>query len=136
MYPPRGWVFLYNSPMKSLKLLLFICLVITLIGAGVYVAQGKGLLKTPTLAQSGTLGIQALSAKDQLNLEQALTEATSQIGTLSQRSAETANTSSQVLGEFIQVNEADSEKSTSEKALEYGRYLYCQQVVKEWEEKQ
>lgn len=119
--------------MKSLKSLLFFCLVVTLIGAGFYVAQSRGLIKTPPLTQSSPLGIQALSAKDQINLENAFIEATAQIETLSQRSANTANTSSKVLGDFIQVNEADSEKSTSEKALEYGRYLYCQQVVKEWE---
>jgi hypothetical protein len=122
--------------MKSIKGALAVCLILTLIAATGYVAYGRGLIKAPKLLTSNHLGIKALNSKDQLNLEKAFTEASTQIRTLSQRGAETANTSSKVLGDFIEVNEDDSEKSTSEKALEYGRYLYCQQVVADWQKGQ
>ena len=37
-----------------------------------------------------------------------------------------------VLGEAIEVA-SDSSKPAAQKALDYGRYLYCQQVVEEYE---
>lgn len=38
-----------------------------------------------------------------------------------------------VLGEFIQVNEQNSEKKLYEKTLDQAQYLYCKQVVEQWE---
>lgn len=38
----------------------------------------------------------------------------------------------QVLGDAIEVA-SESDKPAAQKALDYGRYLYCQQVVKEYE---
>ncbi|HEX7018326.1 MAG TPA: hypothetical protein VF209_05480 [Patescibacteria group bacterium] len=122
--------------MRSIKNFFLITLWLVVMSAGIYVAYNRGVIKVPLLAQKDSSGIAAFSPAEQGNWEKAFAEASSQIGILSQRGAETANTSSQVLGEFIQVNEAGGEKSTSEKALEYGRYLYCQQVVKEWEQVQ
>lgn len=37
-----------------------------------------------------------------------------------------------VLGEAIEVA-SDSDKPAAQKAIDYGRYLYCQQVVEEYE---
>lgn len=50
--------------------------------------------------------------------------------------AEKAKTAGGVAQEFVQdavkVKEAD-DKNISEKAFEYGRYIYCQEVVKQYE---
>lgn len=64
-------------------------------------------------------------------------EANSQLEILSQRAQNVASQSQQVLGETIKVNEGDSnnDKPTHEKAFEYGRYIYCKQVVEDYEEK-
>lgn len=64
-------------------------------------------------------------------------EASDQLEILSERAQNVASQSQQVLGETIKVNEADSgnDKPAHEKAFEYGRYIYCKQVVEDYEEK-
>jgi len=52
-------------------------------------------------------------------------------GVLASKSAEAKTHLSQVLGEST--DESDSTKAPHEKALEYGRYLYCKQVVEDYE---
>lgn len=138
--------------MQPLKNFLLIILILVLVTAGLYVAYQRQVFaaipqvhralgiafgsraKSDTNDQATVLGIAPLNELDQEKLTTAFNDASSQLKILTARGQETGEMSSQVLGEFIQVNEEDSEKSTSEKALEYGRYLYCQQVVKEWEE--
>lgn len=41
-----------------------------------------------------------------------------------------------VLGSIVQVNEADENKQPHEKALDYAQYMYCKQVVDQWDEAQ
>jgi hypothetical protein len=60
--------------------------------------------------------------------------ATEQLQILSERGVEIGGHLDTVLGDFVQVNE-DDEQALHESAFDYGRYLYCQQVVKEYEEK-
>lgn len=73
-----------------------------------------------------------------------VTEVTQNIGSqtkvLGERSKEVAGHIQNVLGTAIQKNETDSSKSgdfslssVPEKTLEYSQYLYCQQVVKDYE---
>ena len=45
---------------------------------------------------------------------------------------ETAKKTQTFLGQAVQVDQ-ESEKNLSEKAFDYGRYLYCQQVVQSYE---
>lgn len=133
--------------LQPVKHFLLAILWLVLITAGIYVAYQRDVfaalpkvnetisaLFNKKSSETPTLGITPLNNLDQEKLETAFSDASSQLKVLSARGQETGVMSSQVLGDFIQVNEEDNEKSTSEKALEYGRYLYCQQVVKEWEE--
>ncbi len=50
---------------------------------------------------------------------------------LTERSTVLKNTVSQIAAEAVKVD--DQDKPLTEKALEYGRYLYCKQVVEDWE---
>ena len=50
---------------------------------------------------------------------------------LTERSTVLKDTVSQIAKEAVKVD--DQEKPLTEKALEYGRYLYCKQVVEDWE---
>lgn len=63
-------------------------------------------------------------------------EAENQIEILSQRAQNVATQSQQVLGTTIKVNEENSSdnKPAHEKAFEYGRYIYCKQVVDDYEQ--
>lgn len=132
--------------LQPVKNFLLAILWLVIISAGIYVAyQRDAFASLPKVnevlssllnkksGETSTLGITPLNNLDQAKIETAFSDATAQLKVLGARGQETGLMSSQVLGDFIQVNEADNEKSTSEKALEYGRYLYCQQVVKEWE---
>jgi len=134
--------------MKPIKNFLLAILWLVLITAGIYIAyQRQAFASIPPLERvlalmfdksstdSSTLGIAPLNNLDKAKIEKAWTDASSQLKVLSSRGQATGEMSSQVLGEFIQVNEEDSEKNTSGKVLEYGRYLYCQQVVKDYEQK-
>lgn len=67
--------------------------------------------------------------------------ASNQLNVLAKRGQEVNNQTQQVLGQYVQsVQEEDTNQSTDkqplhEQAFEYGRYLYCQQVVKDYEGK-
>lgn len=65
-------------------------------------------------------------------VQTATTDASSQLQTLSQRAGEVGQHAQNVLGTSIQVNE-EEKKPIHESAIEYGRYIYCKQVVTEYE---
>lgn len=59
-----------------------------------------------------------------------------QVENLSSRAQDVAEHSQKVLGDSIQVNNQESDKNLGEKAIDYGRYLYCKQVVTDFESRQ
>ena len=59
---------------------------------------------------------------------------TKQLGEFSQKAKEMGEETKKVLGDSVRVD--DSEPSFQEKAVEYGQYLYCKQVVDGFESKQ
>jgi hypothetical protein len=58
--------------------------------------------------------------------------ASNQIQILAERGQEVGGHVGNVLGSYVQVSDAE-EQPLHESAFEYGRYLYCQQVVNEFE---
>jgi len=46
---------------------------------------------------------------------------------------EVSSQSGTVLGSIIQVNEGDENRQPHEKALDYAQYMYCKQVVDQWD---
>ena len=105
-------------------------LLLALAGLGLvfllYFAGSKGWLKNTPLKN---LDYEQLNFISSENLEQAQM--------LSERAKETTGHVQQILGDKIEVDEqAESQKKDKaihQKAIEYTRYLYCKQVVDEWE---
>lgn len=60
-------------------------------------------------------------------------EGLSQIKTLTQKAKEAGTVGQEFVQEIVKVDE-NSEKNISEKAFDYGRYIYCQEVVKQYEQ--
>jgi hypothetical protein len=81
-------------------------------------------------ATSTTQKISDKIASLQSSLPQNTTE---QLGTVSERTGQLGGTVGQVLGEAVKVASTSGESSLQERAFDYGRYLYCQQVVKDYE---
>ena len=81
-------------------------------------------------ATSTTQKISDKIASLQSSLPQNTTE---QLGTVSERTGQLSDTVGQVLGEAVKVASTSGESSLQERAFDYGRYLYCQQVVKDYE---
>jgi len=52
---------------------------------------------------------------------------------LSERGGQVLETTSDVLNNVVAVDESQPEGSLTDRAITYGRYLYCKQVVEDWE---
>ncbi|MGD9129374.1 MAG: hypothetical protein PVJ09_02730 [Candidatus Woesebacteria bacterium] len=107
--------------MTLIKKLLFLVLILTIAGAGVYWAANQGYLKDTPLAN--------ISGQDLTEFAQDTSEQTKILGS---RASETGQHIQTVLGESIQAS--DENQAIHEKAFEYGRYLYCKAVVEEYEQ--
>lgn len=105
--------------MKLIKKALLIILLTVIVISGLYTASSRGLLKNTPLAK--------INQQEIANLVQNTNQQT-QI--LSERSGEVGSHVKNVLGTFIEENE---EEPIQQRAFEYGRYLYCQQVVEDYE---
>lgn len=110
-------------------------LLVLILGSGYYLLQQQGIISAPSLNQQSTLPIsgEVKGSSDSL---------TAQAGTLSERAQEVGQHIGNVLGTYVQPASApDNETNSSstkpplhEQAFEYTRYLYCQQVVKDYEQ--
>lgn len=96
----------------------------TLIAVGVLVGVNRGWITQQQLATITWGGSELIhtsqDTKDQLYL-------------LSNRSNQVGGQIQQVLGTYVQVNEEETKQPLHEKAFEHGQYLYCKQVVSEYE---
>ncbi|MBD3279262.1 MAG: hypothetical protein GF390_00960 [Candidatus Pacebacteria bacterium] len=108
--------------MRLIKISLLLVFFVVLGAAGLYYANNKGWLAQTPLANLDQTEIQLLTQ-----------DAGNQTRVLSDRAQEVNQHLQQVLGTSVQVNEQENE-ALHQRAFEYGRYLYCKQVVKEWEE--
>lgn len=123
-----------------------ICLFLLFVGliAGGYWMYTHGaslqsaLAKVPFITQNGgavsegTTDTNAIKdSLASLSMPQIPGTAGKQLGTVSNRAQEVGKTVGNVLGTAVQ--QASSSGSLQEKAFDYGRYLYCQQVVKDYE---
>ncbi len=106
------------------KIALIITVVVVFLAIIIFATDADFLKKTPLknldLAQFGLISQDALNQSQQLK-SQAL---------------ETSQHVQNVLGEHVEASENSTEqknKPIHEKTLEYARYLYCKQVVEDWE---
>ncbi len=110
--------------MKSFKKILFFVFLLLAIAYGLYFAGKQQVLKGTPLEDIDHEKLNLFSAK---NLEQ--TE------TLTTRAQQTSQHVQKVLGQTVEADEQKKDKAIHEKTIEYVRYLYCKQVVTDWEEK-
>jgi hypothetical protein len=110
--------------MHLLKSFLLVILVIVIGLAGFQVALNRGLIKN-----------EALAAFNEKYLAKSMASATSQFSQVSSRLGIASQEGGAVLGAVVQVNE-EEKKPIHDKAFEYGRYLYCQQVIKDYDASQ
>lgn len=69
---------------------------------------------------------------EQKDLEKLGTDGLSQIQVLADKAKEAGGVAQDFVEDVVKVDES-SDKNISEKAFDYGRYIYCQEVVKQYE---
>jgi len=69
---------------------------------------------------------------EQKDLEKLGEDGLSQIQILAEKAKQAGSVAQEFVEEVVKVDK-DNEKNISEKAFEYGRYIYCQEVVKQYE---
>ncbi|MFZ5376354.1 MAG: hypothetical protein ACOZAN_01635 [Patescibacteria group bacterium] len=121
--------------MKVVKVALLITLVLVLVSSFL-IAKGYVDLKTVAngqlVAQLQKIP-QLNSFFDEKNLATVGQDAKKQTEILSSKAQEVGGHVSNVLGSTVEANE--DQPSLQERAIDYGRYLYCQQVVKDYEKR-
>lgn len=141
----------YYRDMQMIRVVMFL-IIVGVVGGGYWLySQGKLptaiTSKVPFLTNQGSVaenGGSSESAGSQVasldsiknsisgvKIPQLPDNTTEQLGTVKDRATEVGSTVGNVLGTAVQ--QASSSGSLQEKAFDYGRYLYCQQVVKDYE---
>lgn len=87
--------------------------------------------KVPFLENSSEGGVVLSDSLAAIKIPSLPDTTSSQLGIVKDRTEKVSETVGQVLGEAVK--EASSSSSLQERAFDYGRYLYCQQVVKDYE---
>lgn len=132
--------------MKVVKKFLLVILLIVALGSGVYWAQTQGYFENSPLANISIPEINLPSQiTDKVKLPEKLSpsdndtqkikdlaqDATEQTKELSSKALVVGDQAQKILGESVKAGE---EKPIHESALEYGKYIYCKEVVKAYEE--
>ncbi len=113
------------------KLLSITLVLVILIGVSIFVLDKMGKVSAAELANQITQLIPVKHTQWQPLAE----DAQQQVENLSSRAQDVAAHSQKVLGDSIQVNDQEKEKNLGEKAIDYGKYLYCKQVVDSYEQR-
>ena len=103
------------------RIVVIIAILLALI-FGLYFAGSQGWLQNTPLRD---VPYEELNLFSQENVEQAKE--------LTDRAKETGEHVQQILGETVEADEKKKDKALHEKTIEYARYLYCKQVVEDWE---
>jgi len=113
----------YTRDMKNLPRIIGSIAIIFGLIYGLYYAGTKGWLANTPLKN---LDFEKLNFLSQGNLDQTKV--------VSSRVKEAGEHVQEVLGDQIEVDETAEKQPLHEKTIEYARYLYCQQVVNEYEQ--
>ncbi len=90
------------------------------------------LEKLGIAGRSQSLGASLSSSATSLTEKKETAAMQGELKTLTERGKVAVEEAQKVLGKAIEVDE-NSDKAAHEKALEYGKYVYCKQVVEDWE---
>jgi hypothetical protein len=120
-----------------LKHVIVVILLLLLLGAGYAFAVSNNLITTTILPNSITtvfdrLAFESTAIESPIASEQTklLSERASEVGTQLQQ---VGGQVQQVLGTAVEVAPESADQAPHERALDYGRYLYCKQVVEQYE---
>lgn len=128
------------NQVKIIKLLLSLVLVITLLSGGVYYLANRGLIPMDKIqAAQATLENPVLKnitgqlamTFNRLKLDEKIPAMTTSVSEIPQL-ASIASESGAVLGTSAVESQAPP---LPQRAFEYGRYLYCQEVIKDFEQR-
>ncbi len=125
--------------MNYIRMIVWFIGVVVFIGAYLYFTGGAGLpmpvrSQMTFLPQNPIVSAPAVSGSLASFQMPAMPENTNQqLDSLTVRTGEVSNTVGQVLGEAVKEASSSANSSLQERAFDYGRYLYCQQVVKDYE---
>lgn len=126
--------------MKQIKSLFILALLLVVAISGIQVAYNRGIVQQQHLDQLKLTGLSSYLASNQSSPEikmensgQLMQSAQEQGSTLFSRGKEAAFETRKVLGEYIEPVEEEDQKPLHDRALNHGLYLYCQQVVNEYE---
>ena len=104
--------------------ILFFILLAAFIGGGIFYAKLQGYIHSDLLDRVDFSQLQQLEIA---------TTAQEQTQTFLQRGNEVVSHTQNVLG--TQITAEEEKTPISQRAFEYGRYLYCQQVIKDYEQR-
>lgn len=113
--------------MALIRLLLTVVVLAVLATAGVYAAAQNGLISEEYLNK--VPGLSSLVAQPQV--ADVLNNSQDGIKILSSTAQSTAESAGQVLGSQVEVGE----QPLPQRAFEFARYSYCQEVVKDYEKR-
>lgn len=114
---------------KLFKMGLLVVLFLVILAAGAKVASARGLIKPPAWFSKATERFAFVS-----NMVAPLPPiAAEQVSVLSERLNVVSSHSGAILGDYVK--ETPPKEPIYNRTLEYGRYLYCQQVVDTYREK-
>ena len=140
--------------MNLVKILIRILLITSVVGGGVFVAKQKGIIQESELVKN----FEEKGEELQGSVQGITDNIGKQTQEFSKRGQEVGEHVNNVLDDYVQPNENDSNsgdnssstnqsttdssssqendenKPIYEETLEYGQYLYCQQVIKDYEE--
>jgi len=128
-----------------MKILYYVLVVIIVIVVA-YFINAKGLISIPYFSDpkvtqiTNSITVPSVSLDTFQNLEQYIPqekipdEVNKTIAGIYTNAQSASTVAAQVLGAAIQATQSGD--PIHEKAWEYGKYMYCQQVVKEWEAQQ
>jgi hypothetical protein len=131
---------------KLLKIIFRIALCLLLLAFVYYLAKSNHWLpetvfaqiesKIPTITlpwnKDAKLELSEINYSQE-DLEKLGADGLKQVKTLTDKAKDVGEIAQDFVEEVVQVDASDSSKNVSEKAFEYGRYIYCQEVVKQYE---
>lgn len=121
------------------KKLLAIALVLFLLFVGYQIARATGLLPDKTFApleakipSTSSLPF-TLPWQNEQDLEHLGQNSLAQIKILADKAKEAGGVAQGFVEEVVQEDKSD-QRNVSEKAFDYGKYIYCQEVVRQYEQ--
>ncbi len=113
--------------MKLIKAGLLVVLFLVVLGTGTSVATAKGILKPPAWITDTLAKVRAVT-QVAAPIPPAMSE---QVSILSDRLNNLGQHSDQVLGAYVQ--KTPEHTPIYQKTIDYARYVYCQQAIREYE---